>query len=142
MKNKLQQAFKKYGFVFSTFFTIAIIVFFHFTRFGGLKLYPIIVNTAIFWLFFSSLFQDETIIQKFAKMTEGELKEPVRIYTKNLTYIWCVFLFVQLLLSIVTCFLSDKIWMIYNGFLSYIFLGSFFAIEYAVRIIFKKKNSL
>ena len=133
---------KKYGFVFSTLFTVFIILLFHFTRFGGLKLYPVVVNFAIFWIFLSSLFTEETIIQKFAKMTEGELTEPVKIYTKNLTYIWCVYLFLQFVCSVVTCFLSDKIWMIYNGCLSYIFLGCFFAIEYTVRIMFRRKKLL
>ena len=142
MINRLREVAKKFGFVFSTFFTIAVIVIFHFTRFGGLKLYPVVVNSAIFWLFFSSLFQKETIIQKFAKLAEGELKEPVKIYTRRLTYIWCAFLFVQLAISVITCFLPDKIWMIYNGFLFYIFLGAFFAIEYLVRIVFKRKNCL
>lgn len=140
MLSNLQTTIKKYGFIFSTFFTIAIIAIFHFTRFNGLKIYPIIVNFTILWLFVSSLFQEETIIQKFAKMTEGSLSEPVKIYTKNLTYIWCVFLSVQFLLSVVTCFMSDTIWMLYNGFLSYLFLGCFFAIEYTIRTIFRLKN--
>lgn len=133
---------KKYSYIFSILFTFFIIAAFHFTRFNGLKLYPVIVNLCIFVIFFSSLFAEETIIQKFAKLTEGELKEPVKKYTKNLTYIWCIFLFCQFLCSVITCFLSDKIWMLYNGFLSYIFLGCFFAIEYTVRIVFKRKNNL
>lgn len=133
---------KKYGFVFSTLFTVSVILLFHFTRFGGLKLYPVVVNFAIFWIFSSSLFCKETVIQKFAKMTEGELSEPVKIYTRKLTYIWCVYLFIQFLCSVMTCFMSDKIWMLYNGFLSYIFLGCFFAIEYTVRIVFRKRKLL
>lgn len=133
---------KKYGFVFSTLFTVSVILLFHFTRFGGLKLYPVVVNFAIFWIFLSSLFCKETVIQKFAKMTEGVLSEPVKIYTRKLTYIWCVYLFVQFLCSVMTCFMSDKIWMLYNGFLSYIFLGCFFAIEYTVRIVFRKRKLL
>lgn len=142
MIKSLKENIKKYGFIFSSLFTVAIILVFHFTRFGGLKLYPIVVNFAIFWLFFSSLFAKETILQKFAKLAEGELKEPVKIYTKNLTYIWCIFLFIQLMLSVITCFLSDRIWIVYNGFLSYFFLGCFFAIEYIFRIFFKRKNNL
>lgn len=133
---------KKYGFVFSTLFTVSVILLFHFTRFGGLKLYPVVVNFAIFWIFSSSLFCKETVIQKFAKMTEGVLSEPVKIYTRKLTYIWCVYLFIQFLCSVMTCFMSDKIWMFYNGFLSYIFLGCFFAIEYTVRIVFRKRKLL
>lgn len=133
---------KKYGFIFSVFFTIAIILIFHFTGFHALKLYPVIVNFIIFMLFFTSLFQEETIIQKFARMAEGELKEPVKIYTKKLTYIWCVFLLLQLLCSIITCFMSDKIWIIYNGCISYVLLSCFFAIEYLFRTVFKKRNNL
>ena len=125
---KIKQIFKKYGFVFSFLFTICIIALFHFTRLRGLKIYPVAVNFAIFWLFFSSLFTNETIIQKFARLSEGTLTEPVKIYTKNLTYVWCVFLFLQFLCSVITCFLSDTVWIVYNGFLSYVLLGSFFAI--------------
>ena len=77
-----------------------------------------------------------------SKMTEGELTEPVKIYTRNLTYIWCIFLLIQFILSVVTCFMSDTVWMIYNGFLSYVFLGIFFAIEYTIRIIFRLNNKL
>ena len=123
MLKTLQTLIKKYGFVFSTFFTFAVILIFHFTRFNGLKLYPVAVNFAIFLVFVSSLFQEETIIQKFAKITEGTLSESVKIYTK-----------------VATCFMSDKIWMLYNGFLSYFFLGCFFAIEYTIRTIFRLKN--
>lgn len=133
---------KKYIFIFSLFFTFFIIALFHFTRLVGLKLYPVVVNFSIFFVFFSSLFSEETIIQKFARIAEGELKEPIKCYTKKLTYVWCVFLFVQFLLSIITCFLSDKIWMIYNGCLSYFFLGCFFAIEYIFRVIYKRKHGL
>ena len=139
---KVKSIFKKYGFVFSFLFTVGIIALFHFTRLKGLKIYPVAMNFAIFWLFFSSLFTEETIIQKFARLSEGKLSEPVKIYTKNLTYIWCVFLFLQFLCSVVTCVLSDTIWMIYNGFLSYVLLGTFFAVEYAVRIVFRKMNKL
>lgn len=139
---KIKKLLKKYGFIFSFFFTIGIIALFHFTRLKGLKIYPVVVNFSIFWLFFSSLFTEETIIQKFARLSEGQLTEPVKIYTKNLTYVWCVFLFIQFLCSAITCFLSDTIWMIYNGFLSYILLGIFFTIEYAIRILFRKTNKL
>ena len=138
----IKSILKKYGFVFSLFFTIAVILIFHFTRFNGLKIYPVAVNFSIFLMFFMSIFQKETVIQKFAKMTEGELTEPVKIYTRNLTYIWCIFLLIQFILSVVTCFMSDTVWMIYNGFLSYVFLGIFFAIEYTIRIIFRLNNKL
>lgn len=138
----IKKYYQKYGFVFSILFTFVIIALFHFTKFGGLKLYPVVVNFCIFWLFFSSLFAKETIIQKFARMTEGELAPKVLVYTRNLTYIWCVYLLLQFLFSVATLFMSDRVWMIFNGCISYVLLGVFFAVEYVVRILFKRRNNL
>lgn len=139
---KFRDFHRKYGFVFSILFTFAIITLFHFTKFGGLKFYPVVVNFCIFWLFFSSLFTKETIIQKFARLSEGELHPKTLSYTRNLTYVWVFYLLIQFLISFATVFMSDFVWIIFNGCLSYILLGVFFAIEYVVRILFKRRNNL
>ena len=138
-----KDCFKKYGFVFSTLFTFVVIALFHFTRLSGLKLYPVVMNFCIFMMFFTSVFSEETIIQKFARLSEGkELDPKTKNYTKNLTYIWCVYLLFQFLVSFATLFMSDKVWMIFNGCVSYILLGIFFAVEYVFRIFFKKRHGL
>ena len=141
---KLRNIFQKFGFVFSTLFTFFVIALFYVTGLRELKLYPVIMNFCIFLIFFSSLFDKETVIQKFARISEGggELHPKTKAYTKNLTYIWCIYLLIQFFASVATLFLSDKIWMIFNGCVSYILLGLFFAIEYIVRIRFKKKHNL
>lgn len=141
---KLRNIFQKFGFVFSTLFTFFVIALFYFTGLRELKLYPVIMNFCIFLIFFSSLFDKETVIQKFARISEGggELHPKTKTYTKNLTYIWCIYLLIQFFASVATLFMSDKIWMIFNGCVSYILLGLFFAIEYIVRIRFKKKHNL
>lgn len=138
----MRSFFKKYGFLFSISFTFFIIGLFYVTGLNALKIYPVIVNFSFFLIFFISLFAQKTVIQKIAELQEGVLNNNVKIYTRNLTYLWCIFLFIQFLISILTLFLDDKIWMIYNGFVSYILLGSFFAIEYMVRIILKRKKIL
>lgn len=138
----MRSFFKKYGFLFSISFTFFIIGLFYVTGLNALKIYPVIVNFSFFLIFFASLFAQKTVIQKIAELQEGVLNSNVKIYTRNLTYLWCIFLFIQFLISILTLFLDDKIWMIYNGFVSYILLGSFFAIEYMVRIILKRKKIL
>ncbi len=140
----IQNILKKFAFFFSTMFTIFVILLFYFTGLKELKWYPVVVNFCIFLLFFSSLFDKETIIQKFARISEGckELHPKTKTYTKNLTYIWCVYLLLQFFVSLATVFMTDKIWMIFNGCVSYILLGLFFAIEYVFRIRFKKKHNL
>lgn len=128
---------------FPVIFTILIFILFYFKRFFVIKFYPPIMNFTIFMIFFSSLFTKETIIQKFAKILNKKPLQEIELkYTKNLTYIWCIFLFLNFLISIVTIFLSDKLWMFYNYFLSYFLVGAIFIIEYIIRIVFKKRHNL
>lgn len=96
------------------------------------------MNFIIFLIFFSSIFTQETVIQKIAKLTEGVLDNDVKIYTRKLTYVWTIFLFINFIISLLTFFLSDKIWIIYNGFISYFLIGLLFITEYLYRVIFKR----
>ncbi len=120
--------------------SLCIIFLFYVKRIVFLKFYPPICNSIIFIVFFSSLFTKETVIQKIARMCKDKLEKPALIYTRNLTYVWCVFTFVNLLISIWTIFLPDKIWLLYNGCISYILVGLLFGIEYIVRIILRRRK--
>ena len=129
--------------IFPILFTFFIIGLFHFTNLIALKFYPAAINLAIFILFFSSTFTDETIIQKFAKIMEGkELPDIVKCYTRKLTYVWCVFLLFNFLISSATIFMSSKVWTIYNRCISYLFTNFLFAVEYVIRIRFKRKHNV
>lgn len=119
--------------------TILVVVLFHYSKIYALKFYPVVVNSFIFCVFFSSLFCEETIIQKVAKKMDGKLTDFSRNYTRKLTYVWCVFLFVNLVISITTVFMPAKIWELYNACISYIALGVMFGVEYIVRIILRAK---
>lgn len=119
--------------------TVCVVLLFHFSKIYALKFYPVIVNSFIFCVFFSSVFCEETIIQKFAKKMDGELTDFSRNYTRKLTYVWCIFLFVNLSISFATVFMSPKVWELYNACISYIALGVMFGVEYIVRIILRAK---
>ena len=135
----LKNLLKKIKFIFPVIGTVLIVLLFHYSHLYALKFYPVIVNSFIFCVFFSSLFCKETIIQKIAKKMDGELTDFSRTYTRNLTYIWCVFLFVNLSISIATVFMSEEIWELYNACISYVALGFMFGIEYIIRIILRAK---
>ena len=126
-------------FVFSFFVTFLVILIFHFTQIRFVKFYPVWANFTIFLIFFISLFAKDTVIQKIAKKLEGELDEFTKNYTRNLTYIWCVFTFFNFIISIITIFLSEKLWVLYNGFISYLAIATLFVVEYIVRIVLRKK---
>lgn len=119
--------------------TVCVVLLFHFSKIYALKFYPVIVNSFIFCVFFSSVFCEETIIQKIAKKMDGELTDFSRNYTRKLTYVWCIFLFVNLSISFATVFMSPKVWELYNACISYIALGAMFGVEYIVRIILRAK---
>jgi len=118
-----------------------VIFIFHRTGFIFLKYYPPIANFAFFAVFFSSLFGKQTIIQKIALAAEPDAGEEVMRYTKNLTYIWSAFMFLNFTVSFATVFMSKEIWMLYNGLISYMLVGAFFFIEYIVRLNFKQHHS-
>ena len=119
--------------------TVCVVLLFHFSKIYALNFYPVIVNSFIFCVFFSSVFCEETIIQKIAKKMDGELTNFSRNYTRKLTYVWCIFLFVNLSISFATVFMSPKVWELYNACISYIALGVMFGVEYIVRIILRAK---
>lgn len=119
--------------------TVCVVLLFHFSKIYALKFYPVIVNSFIFCVFFSSVFCEETIIQKIAKKMDGELTDFSRNYTRKLTYVWCIFLFVNLSISFATVFMSPKVWELYNACISYIALGVMFGVEYIVRIFLRAK---
>lgn len=133
------EKFKKLKAIIPVLGTVCVVLLFHFSKIYALKFYPVIVNSFIFCVFFSSVFCEETIIQKIAKKMDGELTDFSRNYTRKLTYIWCIFLFVNLSISFATVFMSPKVWELYNACISYIALGVMFGVEYIVRIILRAK---
>ena len=125
-------------------FLISLFVVFLFwlKRIVVFKFYPPLINLIIFLIFFISLFTKETVIQKFVRLSGETMNEPVFAYTRNVTYLWCGFLFLNMLLTIWTIFLPDEIWIFYNGFLTYFLTGVLFGAEYIFRIFFKKRHGL
>lgn len=120
--------------------TLGIVFLFYIKRLVFLKFYPPICNLILFLVFFGSLFTKETVIQKFARMCGDKLEKPAWNYTRKLTYVWCVFMFINLVISVWTIFLPDNIWIIYNGCISYLLVGLLFGIEYIIRIILRKRK--
>lgn len=102
--------------------------------------YPVIVNALMFALFVHSLYQKESIIERFARLQEPNLPNYAVYYTRNVTKVWCVFFIGNGCIALITTFMSMQTWTIYNGLISYILAGGLFAIEFIVRLFVKRKN--
>ncbi|WP_224732672.1 hypothetical protein [Francisella sp. SYW-9] len=70
-------------------------------------------------------------------------KEPLSMYaikyTWYVTFAWCIFFAINASISILTVIIgSIKIWTLYNGFISYILIGSMMLIEIIIRTIVRR----
>lgn len=108
----------------------------------GIRFYPVAANMAAFSLFFSSLFADESLVERIARMHRGPLPPEGRRYTRQVTRVWCVFLFANMLMALTTAlWASDVVWGLYNGLISYCLVVILFVVEYFVRSHVKQRWS-
>ncbi len=107
----------------------------------AVKSYPISLCLSLAFVFGYSLLHPPAIIERFARMVEPDLNESGVHYTRNVTFIWIIFFILNACISLWTALYSDlKTWTFYNGFLSYIFMGCLFAVEFVVRQFVKKNH--
>jgi uncharacterized membrane protein len=107
---------------------------------GWFTFYPVIVNTLMLGLFSASLWQKQTLIERFARLQDPELPESGIRYTRTVTKVWCGFFIVNGSIALTTCFMTLEIWTLYNGLISYLFAGSLFIGEWFVRQWIKRKQ--
>jgi len=105
---------------------------------GWLLFYPVAVNACMLLVFANSLRQPQTIIERLARLQEPDLPPSGVRYTRKVTQVWCLFFLLNGLTALYTCFLSMEAWTLYNGFISYLLIGSLFAIEWLVRQFIRK----
>lgn len=121
--------------------TLVIIVTFLSGSKFGLFLYPLLVNLAFFIFFTISLYHPPTVIERIARRQRSDFPERAVIYTRKVTQAWCIFFVLNGSLSLMSIFHSEKWWMLYNGFISYILIGLMLAGEYLIRMRVMKPNN-
>ena len=98
-----------------------------------LKLYPVLMNASVCSVFALSLRTTPLITQFAQKMQHKSLTKETFIYTRKATKAWAVFMFINTIVSLATVFMSNEIWVLYNGFISYILIGTMMSMEYIIR---------
>lgn len=119
---------------------ISVIGFF-FKQTNLVKLYPVIMNISFCYLFGSSLFNGQVpIVETIARLQEKDLPAEGVNYTRQVTKVWVIFFILNGSASLYTfLFSSLEQWTFYNAFLSYVFMGCLFAVEFITRTILKKR---
>ncbi len=100
----------------------------------GLKLYPVLVSASFLVLFLWSLKHPPTMIERIARLQDPDLPARGITYTRQVTKVWsCFFALNGSVALMVTLLGSDAQWALYNGLISYLFMGLLFAGEWLVR---------
>jgi uncharacterized membrane protein len=103
-------------------------------KYQMLLFYPVLVNVIFFIVFSYSLYQPQTIIEKFARLKHQNLPENAIWYTRKVTWCWCCFFIFNGTIALITCLLNNTYWWtIYNGLISYILIGAFMGGEWLIR---------
>ena len=106
-----------------------------------LKLYPVLVNAALLAAFAYSLASPPSMVERMARMSEPDLPPQAVAYTRIVTQVWCGFFVVNGAIALGTAlWATPAVWSLYNGVIAYVLMGVLFAIEYLVRISFKRRH--
>ncbi|WP_111858833.1 septation protein IspZ [Acinetobacter sp. CFCC 10889] len=99
-----------------------------------LKMYPVFMSVGAGIIFASTLIKPPSMIERFARLVEPDLPESGVIWTRKVTIVWCIFFVCNAAIALYTVlFVPMKIWVIYNGFISYILMGILFLGEFILR---------
>ncbi len=96
-----------------------------------LQWYPVLINALLLSVFVTSLYFGMPIIERLARLREGDLPSHALVYTRQVTKVWAGFFLFNAVLAggALTLWAPLSWWMLYNGFIAYILIGLLFAIE-------------
>tara|TARA_Y100001963_G_C6727294_1_gene422114 strand:+ start:39 stop:596 length:558 start_codon:yes stop_codon:yes gene_type:complete len=104
----------------------------------ALLYYPVWMNAGMLLLFAASLWFPPTVIERLARLMEGDLDQHAVAYTRKVTQVWCLFFLFNGAVAFATAWWGDwDIWVLYNGLISYILMGLLMFIEWQVRRVVK-----
>ncbi|MBI6549254.1 hypothetical protein H8A87_11100 [Xenorhabdus sp. VLS] len=105
-----------------------------------LMYYPVVVNTVLLILFGGSLRYGTPIIERMARFKEPDLPPEGIVYTRKVTYIWCLFFMFNGSVALGTCLYNDmNLWTLWNGMVSYLLIGLLITLEWLVRQRVKRR---
>lgn len=99
-----------------------------------LKLYPVLVNAAMFAAFTLSLVRGPSVVERLARLTDPHLPPEALAYTRRVTQVWCGFFVLNGSIALMTAlWASERIWALYNGLIAYGLMGVLMGGEWLIR---------
>lgn len=99
-----------------------------------LRIYPVIMSTAVALVFARSLREPENILLRMARMAGKTITPEAQFYTRRLTLLWVALLLTNGVVALYFALFGTLAqWAFYCGFLSYVLIGLFFILELIYR---------
>lgn len=98
-----------------------------------LKFYPVLMSLGSSLIFAFSLYRPPSLIERFARLHQPNLPESGVRWTRQVTWIWTLFLLFNAVLAFCTVFAPIQVWLIYNGCISYLLMGVLLLGEFVLR---------
>lgn len=104
--------------------------------------YPVAANAVAAALFSGSLWFGPPLVERIARLTDGELPSAAITYTRRVTQLWAVFLCANTIIAAATAIAATGTtpdsaafarWALWNGLLSYLAMATLFGAEWLVR---------
>jgi len=106
-----------------------------------LRYYPVLISLYVALLFFLSLFDKESLVETFAKLSGKPYPDDARHYMRTLTKLWVLLLIINATVALYSaCCLSADFWLLYNGFISYLIILGFILAELIFRQMYRRKH--
>lgn len=124
---------------FSFCFALILIVIAGTRSLVGMFWYPVIINLLMLGLFFSSLWQSQSFVERLARLKEPNLNARGIRYTRAVTQVWCGVFVVNIIIT--TAFIlrqNYEYWALYSGVISYVLIACVMGIEWIIRQRVKK----
>jgi uncharacterized membrane protein len=103
-------------------------------RADAMLYYPALVNAGLLAVFAVSLVRPPSVIERIARLKDGQLSAAAVAYTRRVTIAWIVFFACNGAIAFVTArWASLATWTFYNGAVSYVLIGMMFGAEWLVR---------
>lgn len=103
---------------------------------------PVLISLVLFVTFASSLFEEHTIIERFARMQEARMAGGAEVqltsaqiaHCRQVTWVWCgFFIFNGAIAALLALTAPLSWWAAYTSGISYALMGLLFIAEYVVR---------
>ncbi len=97
---------------------------------------PALISGWVLFIFGSTLAKGRTaLITRFVALTEVNITDAVRDYTRKVTIVWTVVLTLMTIEAVLLAlFANQETWSLFTNLLNYIFIFIVFAIEYGYRV--------